>query len=141
MYNPTRDQVRQFFFDAWKKYREGALLEGLEKTAIGIVLEHPEYHAILDHPERYADRDYIPEQGETNPFLHMSLHLAIEEQLSIDQPPGIKREFERILAARGDRHDALHSVLECLAELVWQSNRNGAPFSADAYLDGLRRRS
>lgn len=141
MYNPTRDQVRQFFFDTWKKYRDGAPLEGLEKTALGVVLEHPEYHGILDQPERHADKDYLPEQGETNPFLHMSLHLALEEQLSIDQPPGIKAEFERLLSIRGDRHEALHSALECLAELVWQSSRNSAPPSAETYLECLRRKS
>ena len=84
------------------------------------MLLHPEYHHVLDEPDRFLDRDYAPEDGQTNPFLHMSLHVAIEEQLAIDQPPGIRAEFERLLADRGDRHDALHVVLECLGEVVWR---------------------
>jgi len=90
MFNPSRDEVRQFFFDAWHKHREREVLNGLDSVAVGVMLLHPEYHPVLDDPERYQDRDYRPEAGDTNPFLHMSMHLAIEEQLSIDQPPGIK---------------------------------------------------
>jgi len=138
MFTPTREQARQFFFDAWRKYRERAPLEGLETVAVEVMLLHPEYHHVLDDPDRFLDRDYVPEHGAANPFLHMSLHVAIEEQLSIDQPPGIGREYERILAARGDRHDALHAVLECLAETVWKAQRDRAAPDADAYLECLR---
>ncbi len=140
MFNPTRDQVRQFFFDTWDKYRKGAALAGLDQVAIGVILLHPQYHPLLDHPERYQDRDYLPESGDTNPFLHMSMHLAIEEQLSIDQPPGIKAEFTRIAAKRGDRHDACHQVMECLGEMMWRAQRDGAELDAATYLDCLRRR-
>src|SRR5256885_1635453 len=111
MFNPSRDQVRQFFFDTWAKYRAGAALEGLEKTAIDVIVRHPEYHIVLDDRARYGAHDWTPEDGETNPFLHLSLHLAIEEQLSIDQPPGIRAEFERIATRKGDRHAAEHAVL------------------------------
>ena len=93
MFNPSRDQARQFFFDAWQKYRAGQPLEGLETVAVEVALAHPEYHDTLDDPERFLDRDYTPDAGQTNPFLHLSLHVAIEEQLSIDQPPGIRAEF------------------------------------------------
>jgi hypothetical protein len=140
MFNPSREQVRSFFFDAWRKYREGRPLEGLETVAVEVMLRHPEYHQVLDDPDRFLDRDYTPEDGQANPFLHMSLHVAIEEQLAIDQPPGIRAEFERILAHRGDRHDALHVVLECLGEVVWAAQRTrAAPDGAD-YLECLRRR-
>jgi hypothetical protein len=139
MYNPTRDQVRQFFADSWAKYRQGAPLAGLEATALDLILLHPEYHALLDAGGEALARDYTPESGEANPFLHLSLHLAIEEQLSIDQPPGIAAEFARLLAARGDRHEALHTVLECLGETVWRAQREGAQPDAEAYLECLRR--
>lgn len=139
MFTPTREQVRNFFFDTWRKYREGAALEGLETVALEVLLLHPEYHHVLDDPARFLDRDYTPEEGQTNPFLHMSMHVAIAEQLSIDQPPGIRAEFERILAARGDRHDALHAVLECLGEVVWQAQRDRAAPDTEAYLECLRR--
>jgi hypothetical protein len=139
MFNPTRDQVRQFFFDAWRKYRAGAPLEGLETVAVEIALLHPEYQPDLEAPEASLARDYTPESGRTNPFLHMSLHMALAEQVSIDQPPGIRAEYDRLLAARGDRHDALHAMLECLGETVWRAQRTGAPPDAETYLECLRR--
>jgi hypothetical protein len=139
MFNPSREQVRSFFFDAWRKYREGRPLEGLETVGAEVMLLHPEYHYVLDDPERFLDRDYVPEDGQANPFLHMSLHVAIEEQLAIDQPPGIRAEFERLLADRGDRHEALHVVLECLGEVVWAAQRVRAVPDGEAYLECLRR--
>jgi uncharacterized protein DUF1841 len=140
MFNPSRDQVRQFFFDAWRKYRDKTPLTGLEPVAVDVMLAHPEYREALEHPERDAGRDYPPAGGESNPFLHLSLHLAIEEQLSIDQPPGIRAEFERIAGARGDRHAALHAVLECLGETVWRAQRDATAPDAAAYLECLRKR-
>lgn len=140
MFNPTRDQVRQFFFDAWRKYRKHEILAGMDHIAAGVVLLHPEYHAVLDDPERYQDREYRPEAGDTNPFLHLSMHLAIEEQLSVDQPPGIKAEFTRLAAKLGDRHAACHAIMECLAEMIWRSQRDGLPPDAGAYLEQLRQR-
>ena len=140
MFNPTRDQVRQFFFDAWRKHRKREVLAGLDQVAIGVMLLHPEYHPVLDDPERYQAREYRPDAGATNPFLHMSMHLAVEEQLSIDQPPGIKGEFARIAARLGDRHAACHAVMECLAEMIWRSQRDGVPPDVPAYLECLKRR-
>ncbi|MGB7543102.1 MAG: DUF1841 family protein [Burkholderiales bacterium] len=139
MFNPSREQVRQFFFDTWARYRAGTPLAGLENVGLDVILLHPEYHAALEDRGRYADHEYSPEAGQTNPFLHMSLHLAIEEQLSIDQPPGIRAEFERIARARGDRHAALHAVLECLGEMLWQAQRDGAAPDSAAYLGCLQR--
>jgi hypothetical protein len=139
VFNPSREQVRGFFFDAWRKYRGKAPLAGLEAVALEVMLAHPEYHAILDDPQAQAAHEYTPETGAPNPFLHLSLHLAIEEQLSIDQPPGIRAELERIACARGDRHDALHAVLECLGETMWRSQRDGTAPDAGAYLECLRR--
>ncbi len=140
MFNPSRDQVRQFFFDAWRKHRMREVLAGLDHVAIGVMLLHPEYHAVLDDPELYLDREYRPEAGDTNPFLHMSMHLAIEEQLSIDQPPGIQVEFTRIATRLGDRHAACHELMECLAETVWRAQRDGAAPDTFAYLECLKRR-
>jgi hypothetical protein len=140
MFNPTRDQVRQFFFDAWRKHRERKVLAGMDHLAVDIMLMHPEYHGVLDDPEHYQEREYRPEAGDTNPFLHMSMHLAIEEQLSIDQPAGLKAEFARLAAKTGDRHAASHEVMECLAEMVWRAQRDNAAPDAAAYLECLRRR-
>lgn len=134
MFNPSRDQVRQFFFDVWAKYRAGQPLAGAEQPALEAVLAHPEYHALLEQPERYRDREYRPEDGETNPFLHLAMHLALNEQLSIDQPPGIRARYEKLLTRHEDPMDAQHAVLECLAEAIWQVQRHGSPFDPAAYL-------
>jgi hypothetical protein len=137
MFDPSRDQAREAFFGTWRKYRAGEPLAGIETVALGVILLHPEYHDLLSQPERTRERDYT---GELNPFLHMSLHLAIEEQLSIDQPAGITASFEKLLA-RKDRHDALHDVLECLGETIWKSQREKAPLDAGAYLDCLGKKA
>jgi hypothetical protein len=139
MFNPSRDQVRQFFCDAWARYREGAPLEGLATQALDIILQHPEYQGLLEKPESVADRDYTPESGVANPFLHLSLHLAIEEQLGIDQPQGIRAEFER-LAAKGGRHEAAHAILDCLGETIWAAQHTGLPPDTIAYLECMRRK-
>ena len=138
MFDPTREQVRETFFRAWKNYREGVPLTGMDGLALEVILQHPEYHGVLADPGRYRDRDYV---DESNPFLHMSLHMALEEQLSIDQPPGIRRHWEALLARAGDRHEALHHALECLAETVWRAQRDRAPPDAAAYLSCLERRA
>ena len=140
MFNPSRERARQFFFDTWRKYRNQEALEGLESVALAVILLHPEYHPLLDAPGRYQDRDYQPDAGAANPFLHLSMHLAIEEQLSVDQPPGIKAEFTRLTLKFGDRHAAFHEVLECLGETLWQAQRNNLALDALAYLACLKSR-
>lgn len=139
MFEPSRAQARAFFFETWRKYRAGEPLAGAETLAIDVILQHPEYQRVLDNPGRNRDREYFPEAGETNPFLHLGLHLALEEQLSIDQPRGICERFAALLARRGERHAALHVALECLAEMVWRAQRDGAPPDEAAYLDCLAR--
>ena len=140
MFNPSRNEVREFFFAIWSKAQAGAVLTPLEAMALSVVQAHPEYHAVLGERERYLDRDWTPEGGETNPFLHISMHLAIDEQVSIDQPPGIRATVEKLAAQRGSMHDARHAVMECLVEQVWQAQKNAVAFNNEAYLECLRRR-
>ena len=139
MFNPSRDEARRFLVDAWKKHRALEPLSALEHMAAGVIALHPEYHAIVENPERNLDRDWQPESGDVNPFLHLSLHLAVAEQLAIDQPPGIRAEFDRIREARGDEHAAQHAVLECLGEVVWSAQRHGTAPDAALYLACLAR--
>ncbi len=141
MFNPSRDQVRRFFFGVWKKYKDKLPLEGAETLALPLILQHPEYHAMLDQPERYLTRDYPPEFGETNPFLHLSMHLSLAEQASIDQPPGIRERLDRLAARLGDRMAAEHAAMDCLAEMIWQSQRPGSPYDPALYLDCLERQA
>ena len=141
MFTPSRDEARRFIVEAWSKFRAGAPLSDLERVVASLVTMHPEYHALVADGERHLDRDWIPDGGAVNPFLHLSLHLAVAEQLAIDQPPGIRAEFERLRAARGDEHDALHAVVECLGETMWQAQRLGTGPDANVYLACLRKQS
>ena len=137
MFDPSREQARETFFGAWRRYRAGELLTGMDAAALDVMQLHPEYREVLDNPDRFRGKDY---SDEGNPFLHMSLHLALEEQLSIDQPPGIRSRWQALLTRFGDRHAALHEAIECLAETVWRSQRDGLPPDAAAYLSCLERR-
>lgn len=140
MFNPSREQARLFFIDSWRKHRACAALTSMEQIAAELIFQHPEYHALLESPEAIA-KDFAPEDGQINPFLHLSLHLAIHEQLSIDQPPGILAAFDSCLIKhQGDRHAALHEILEALGETIWQAQRSQRPVDALAYLEAIRRR-
>ena len=140
MFNPTRDQVRQFFCTAWKKHLERLPLVGAEVAAADIAARHPEYHALLGDAENSLQQEWTPEDGGMNPFLHLSLHLAIHEQTSIDQPPGIRAAYDR-LRSRLEAHEAEHILLECLGETIWQAQRNGRPMDAAAYVEAIQRKA
>ena len=141
MFDPSREQVRDLFIEAWRKYRSGGPLGGVEALALEAILLHPEYHRVLEAPERYREQEYFPELGETNPFLHLSLHVALEEQLAIDQPAGVRKRVARIALKSADRHAALHAAIECLAEMVWRAQKDGAAPDAAGYLHCLDRAS
>lgn len=138
MFNPTRDQVRQFFCTTWKKSQQGIPLEGAEIAAGEICSRHPEYRNLLENPGLAVEQEWSPESGQMNPFLHLSLHLAIGEQVAINQPPGIREAFD-VLAKRLPLHDAEHVILECLGETIWAAQRNGTQMDAAAYINGVRK--
>lgn len=139
---PTgRADSRKMFFEVWRKQRAGELLSALETIVADIIRLHPEYHALLDgDPGKTLDRDWQPEGGETNPFLHMGLHIAIREQLSIDRPPGVKAAYQALLDRTRDPHAAEHLMLECLAETLWRGQREGRLPDEAAYLACLKSR-
>lgn len=141
MFSPSREEARGFFFDVWRKHHDQQPLTPLEHGALALILAHPEYHTVLDQPERFLVRDYRPEDGETNPFLHLSLHLAVSEQLSIDQPPGIRDGYQRLLKQHGDPMAAQHTIIDCLTETVWRAQRAGTPPDGARYMECLRRHS
>ena len=140
MFNPSREQVRNFFCESWRKHRERLILEGAEATAADLIAEHPEYHALLESPEAAIEQQFTPEGGQMNPFLHLSLHLAIAEQISIDQPHGIKAAYFA-LRQKMEVHDAEHVIMECLGETIWRSQRDKAPLDGEAYLECIRKQA
>ena len=134
-----RGETRAVFFRAWGAHRAGRPLEGVEKLIVQVALRHPEYHPLLDEPEAARERDYFPESGETNPFLHLGMHIAIEEQLSIDQPQGIRGYYRKMINRFSDEHEVQHRMMECMGEMLWQASRQAAAPQAAIYLDCLRR--
>lgn len=141
LFNPSRDEVRSFFFEAWRKFNAQQALTDLEKIAVSVMHMHPEYHSLLNQPEQFQQQAYYPEMGETNPFLHMSLHLSILEQLSINQPIGIKAIYEKLKIQHQNEHDAQHAILECLGETIWQAQRNQTGLDAQHYLTLLQQKA
>lgn len=138
MFTSNRDQLRRFYCDAWKKHREGSALEPLECQLRDIILAHPEYHSLLENPDTALGRDYLPELGESNPFLHMALHLALHEQLATDRPAGIRAVAQRLRLRYPEPHALEHYMIDCLAETIWRSQRDATPPDEAAYLRCLR---
>lgn len=141
MFSPSQDDVRRFFCDAFRKQREGSVLTPLEAIAADWMQHHPEYNDDFSDVDAALAAVYPVEQGRTNPFLHLSMHLSIAEQVSIDQPRGIKQAFELLAARRGSAHEAHHEVMECLGEMMWASQRTGLPPDGESYIDCVRRRA
>lgn len=134
----SRDQLRQLYIDAWRKHRAGMPIEPLEAQIADVIALHPEYQAALENPDRVIDRDYSPESGQSNPFLHMGLHLAVRDQIGTDRPPGTRQCFIDLARKLGDEHGAEHELIECLAETLWESQRTGQPPNEQAYLERVR---
>ena len=140
MFNPSVNDVRNFFFDTFAKANQQQALSDLEKMAYSVIMEHPEYQTVLRDREKYLNYNWLPDAGETNPFLHLSMHMSIWEQLSIDQPIGIKALYLELCEQFGDEHEAQHQVLDCLAEMVWQAQYNTMQPDPTIYLSCLRRK-
>ncbi len=141
MFQPSQSDVRRFFCSTYLRQRSGAPLEPMQAVAARWVDEHPEYHAELADEAAALKAVYSVEAGRTNPFLHLSMHLSIAEQVAIDQPTGIRQAVDLLAARRGSLHEAHHEVMECLGEMVWASQRSGLPPDGQAYLEAVRRRA
>jgi hypothetical protein len=139
IFNPTREEVRRFFCDTWKKKNNNHILDSMETLAGNWMEQHPEYHSLLSDPERALEQNYTPEGGETNPFLHLSMHLSISEQISIDQPPGFRELAEKLSKKLGSEHEAQHRMMECLGQVMWEAQRENKPLNPENYLEALRK--
>ena len=141
MFQPSQHDVRRFFCETRRKQREALPLTPLEAVAADWIAVHSEHPAELDAPAAALESVYEVEDGRTNPFLHLSMHLSISEQIAIDQPTGIRQAFGLLSAKLGSAHDAQHQVMECLGEMVWASQRSGLPPDGERYLECVRRRA
>ncbi len=136
----SRDEIRRNYCAAWRKARAGEPLDSGERRIAEVIGEHPEYQALIESGAAAIEAEFPPEAGATNPFLHMGLHIALREQVAIDRPSGIRAVFHT-LAARDTPHAAEHIMMECLAEALWLTQREGQPADERAYLAALRRRA
>ena len=141
MFNPSQEDVRRFFCGVHQKSRSGQPLDALETLASQWLAEHPEYQADLADAQAAVARVYDGQDGQANPFLHLSMHLSISEQCSIDQPRGIRQAVELLAARRDSLHDAHHEAMECLGQMLWESQRSGRPPDGQAYIDCVQRRA
>ena len=137
LFGQDRNELRQMYFDAWRKSTTGAMLSPLEAQIARVIEDHPEYQPMMTGESLEAS--FTPEGGQTNPFLHMGLHLAIREQVATDRPPGISAIFNSLLVKTGDAHEAEHQALECLAETLWEAQSAESLPDESAYLERLRR--
>ncbi|MDT8999301.1 DUF1841 family protein [Paucibacter sp. APW11] len=141
MFAPSQLEVRRFFCATYRKLRDKQPLIPMEAIAAEWIEQHPEYHAELGDEEAALATVYTVEDGRTNPFLHLSMHLSIAEQLAIDQPRGIRQAVELLAAKRNSLHEAHHEVMDSLGEMIWASQRSGLPPDGHAYLDSVRQKA
>ncbi len=140
MFNPSQHDVRRFFCECHRKQRAHEILTPLEVIACDWIVQHPEYADQLAHIEEALAADYSVEGGHSNPFLHLSMHLSIAEQISIDQPAGIRAASLALTKKLQSEHEAHHQIMECLGEMIWHAQRNGLPPDGVAYIESIKRR-
>ncbi len=141
MFSPSQADVRRFFCSVYAKAQAGQALEAIEIIASQWIDEHPEYHAELADADAAVARVYAENAARTNPFLHLSMHLSVSEQSSIDQPRGIRQAVELLARRRNSLHDAHHEVMDALGQMLWESQRSGRPPDGAAYVDAVQRRA
>jgi hypothetical protein len=138
MFGQDREQLRRFFRTSWDKRLAGQPLQPLEQLVVQVIEQHPEYQADVQDEER-LQREFSPDLGETNPWLHMGMHITLGEQLGADRPEGIRDSYRRIVARFGDRHAAEHAMMDCLGVVLWEAQRSGRMPDEQAYLECLKR--
>ena len=134
MFSQDRSKQREFLAKSWQKHINAQILEPLELQLALIVQKHPEYQALIND----INLEYFPEQGKTNPFLHINLHLALQDQLALDQPIGINDIYKKLIVIHSDKHEVEHMMMECIAEMIFNSQKNNTTLDQDNYLVNLK---
>lgn len=140
IFSQNRDALRQQYHDVWQKMQSGQILTALEQMIADVIALHPEYHSLLSSPIQ-SGQEYFVENGQTNPYLHMGLHIAVHEQLSINRPAGIVQAYQQLSAKTSDQHTTEHLMVDCLAEQLWLAQQQQQPPSETAYLSAVQRLS
>ncbi len=136
MFGNDRNEMRQMFYTAWQNFNNKVPLQPLEQVIVNVIQQHPEYHSLLATPSS-IDKDFTPEMGQTNPFLHMSMHIALHEQLSTRRPQGIEDIYHALTKQFTDNHQVEHAMMECLGQMIWQAQREQTVPNEAHYIDCL----
>ena len=140
--SPEQHDIRRYFCQVYTKWCRQQPLDAMEKLLAGWMQEHPEYNAVLSQPQAAAGSVPNPDHGDgSNPFLHLSMHLSISQQCSINPPRGIRQAAELLTARLDSLHDAHHAAMDCLGEMLWDSQRSGRAPDGDAYIACVQRRA
>lgn len=140
MFGTDRNALRRYYAESWRKARAQEPMEALEQQIAAVIEEHPEYHAYLESGTEQLLRDFVPDSGESNPFLHMGMHLALREQLATGRPAGIRELWPRLLKKIGDAHEVEHRMMECLGQALWEAQRSNRLPDEASYLECLRKK-
>lgn len=138
MFGQNREQIRRFFQQAWKKRLADEALDGIEALIVQVIEQHPEYHRLITDPDA-PDKDFHIDDAQTNPFLHMGMHITLAEQLGSDRPAGIRNLHQKITLKTGDAHEAEHKMMECLGLILWEAQRSGQAPDEQAFLSCMRK--
>lgn len=139
MLEADRQKLRQKYFDVWNRHIEKLPMEPLDIQICDLILAHPEYHIVFSQPDKYLDKDYLPEQGESNPFLHLSLHLGIREQISTNRPAGINEIYENLMSRYQDSHQVEHIIMECMMTQLFEAQQKQQMPNEQAYIEALQK--
>lgn len=139
MFSHNRDELRRFYVEVWRKYRQQVTLQPLEAMIAEVIALHPEYHSLLEDEDKAVAQDFPAENGQTNPFMHMGMHLGLREQVSTDRPAGIRAIHEALSKKSGDVHEAEHMMMECLGRAIWEAQQSGTAPDEAKYLECLQR--
>jgi len=139
VFGNDRTELRRMFIHSWQKFQQKQPLEPLEQLISEIIAQHPEYHAMLAQPDAVLDKDYQPEQGQTNPFLHMAMHISIHEQINTNRPMGISALYQQLTIKAGSTHEAEHRMMECLGQMLWEAQRNNRMPDEQNYLECVKK--
>jgi hypothetical protein len=138
MFGTDRTQMRRVFIEAWRKRLAGEPGDPLEQIIASVIEQHPEYHDFMEKPDKVLEKDFTPEGGQSNPFLHLSMHLGLQEQISTNRPAGISGLYRQLILKCGDAHTAEHEMMECLGQMIWESQRYNRMPDEQAYLQCIR---
>jgi hypothetical protein len=139
LFGQDRNQLRTIYFQSWAKFKNKQPMEPMESLIANLISKHPEYHNFFDHTEKNKNQDFTPEMGQTNPFLHLGMHISIQEQLGTQRPPEITQLYQSLCTKLGDAHEAEHQIMDCLGEMLWNAQRNNQQPNETTYIECIRK--